>query len=64
MLLKNYFMISKTDRKIWFIIAPYHASFLDNLSDNSKMETKRFMHEIKKFDNVEFLDYSTLFSQK
>ena len=60
---KLFDMISKTDRKIWFIIAPYHASFLDNLSDNSKKETKRFMHEIKKFGNVEFLDYRTLFSE-
>ena len=44
---KLFDMISKTDRKIWFIIAPYHASFLDNLSDNSKWKLRDLCMKLK-----------------
>lgn len=56
-------LILKTERKIWFIVAPYHVSFLSSLSNDTKEEIELFMQIFERFDNVEILDYSTLFNK-
>ena len=56
-------LILKTEREIWFIVAPYHTSFLSMLSNNTKKEIELFVQLLERFDNVKILDYSTLFNK-
>ena len=46
-----------------YIIAPYHTSFLSSLSNNTREEIDSFVQLLEYFDNVEILNYSTLFNK-
>jgi hypothetical protein len=51
-------LIQNTDRKIYFVISPYHKSYLDEFTNYNSY--KKFTAQFKDFNNVFFIDLKNM----
>jgi hypothetical protein len=51
-------LVSQTDRKIILVVAPYHRSYVESMSNLS--EARLFMNTmVEKYENIDVIDFST-----